>query len=68
MLYIPSFNTFEAWNRAIPPPGKIPLTIALLAELRASTMRSLASPFSDSVLPPTEISAILAYILAYLSL
>lgn len=60
-------NILDAWYRATPPPGITPYYIALFAELRASTIRSLSSPLSASVPPPIYISAIRAYILASLS-
>jgi hypothetical protein len=46
-------NTFEAYNKAEPPPGTIPSSAAALVAHKASLILSFNSPTSTSDEPPT---------------
>jgi len=46
-------NTFEAYNKATPPPGTIPSSAAALVAHNASLILSFNSPTSTSDEPPT---------------
>jgi len=58
---------FEAYKRAVPPPGTIPSAIAALVAQRASVTLSLISPTSTSDPPPTLMTPIPPLNLANLS-
>ena len=60
-------SPFEAYKRAVPPPGTIPSAMAALVAQRASLTLSLTSPTSTSLAPPTLMTPTPPFNLANLS-